>query len=307
MKRNECPRQHRSARRRLVAPARQDRRQPAAALPGRHLAAVFRAPAPGRPGALVRQRHVRLVLVGDQIPRHHAGRHQPEDLFLRRHDGRHRVARHADGLPPAQLHLDGPAEARRAAQGGVAGRRARQPAAAVRHDPRADAARARRIAARRDVRLGRSRVDRADHPDARHAVRLPVRGAAQAHLLVERRDGEHARRHRDRFRRKARRGAAAGDGVLRRALARAREAAAAARPDLDAGARRGDARSAVAAAGVHGQHSAAAGRRQRHHAELDVGRSVGAAQQSRAVSQAASTIPRWSPAWCRRSSATTRR
>ena len=93
---------------------------------------------------------------------------------------------------------------------------------AVRHDPRAHAARARRTAARRDVRLGGSRVDRADHADAGDAVRLPVRGAAEADLLVERRDGEHARRHRDRFRREARRGAAAGDGVLHRALARAR-------------------------------------------------------------------------------------
>ena len=53
---------------------------------------------------------------------------------------------------------------------------------------------------------------------------------------------------------------------------------AAPRPDLDAGARRGDARSAFTAGGVHGQHSAAAGRRQRHHTELDVGRSVGTAQ-----------------------------
>ena len=126
-----------------------------------------------------------------------------------------------------------------------------------------------------DVRLGGSRVDRADHADARHAVRLPVRGAAQAHLLVECRDGEHARRHRDRFGRKAGRRAAAGDGVLRRSLARAREAAAAPRPDFDAGARRGDTRSAFAAGGIHGQHPAAAGRRQRHHAELDVGRVCG--------------------------------
>ena len=118
--------------------------------------------------------------------------------------------------PPAELHLDGPAEARRAAQGGVAGRRTDEPAASLRHDPRAHAARAGRTAARRGVRLGRSRVDRTDHADARHAVRLPVRGAAEAHLLVERRDGEHARRHRDRLRREARRGAAAGDGVFRR-------------------------------------------------------------------------------------------
>ena len=109
------------------------------------------------------------------------------------------------------------------------------------------------------------------------------------------------------FGREARRGAAAGDGVFRRALARARRAAAAAGPDLHAGARRGDARPAVAAAGIHGQYPAAAGRRQRHHAELDVGRSVGAAQQSRPIPQADGRSRRWSPAWCRRSSATTRR
>ena len=85
------------------------------------------------------------------------------------------------------------------------------------------------------------------------------------------------------------------------------EAAAAAGPDLDAGARRGDARSAVAAAGVHGQSAAAAGRRQRHDAQLDVRRSVGAEQVSRPVPQAAGRSRRWSPAWCRRSSATRRR
>ena len=53
------------------------------------------------------------------------------------------------------------------------------------------------------------------------------------------------------------------------------EAAAAARPDLDAGARRGDARSAVAAAGIHGQPAAADRRRQRHDAQLDVAAACG--------------------------------
>ena len=37
---------------------------------------------------------------------------------------------------------------------------------------------------RRNVRLGAARVDRADHADADHAVRLPGRGARQADLLV---------------------------------------------------------------------------------------------------------------------------
>ena len=45
-----------------------------------------------------------------------------------------------------------------------------------------------RVAARgRDVRLGRHRVDRADHPDAGHAVRLPDRGPPQADPLVRHR------------------------------------------------------------------------------------------------------------------------
>ena len=38
-------------------------------------------------------------------------------------------------------------------------------------------ARPRRAAAQRDIRLGRAGLDRADHPDAGDAVRLPVRGA----------------------------------------------------------------------------------------------------------------------------------
>ena len=52
-------------------------------------------------------------------------------------------------------------------------------------------------ARRRDVRLGRHRVDRADHADAGDAVRLPDGGPAQAHPLVRHRL-RHARagRHR---------------------------------------------------------------------------------------------------------------
>ena len=102
--------------------------------------------------------------------------------------------------PAAELHRDGPAEARRAAQGGRADRGADEPAEHGRHDPRARLPHPGRAAARRDVRLGGARLDRADHADAGDAVRLPVRGAAQADLLVERRHGEHPRRHRDRLR-----------------------------------------------------------------------------------------------------------
>ena len=46
----------------------------------------------------------------------------------------------------------------------------------------------RRTADRRDVRLGRQGLDRTDHADAGDAVRLPVRGPAQADLLVRHHD-----------------------------------------------------------------------------------------------------------------------
>jgi cytochrome P450 len=39
-------------------------------------------------------------------------------------------------------------------------------------------------AGQRDLQLGRPGVDRTDHPDAGHAVRLSVRAAPQTHLLV---------------------------------------------------------------------------------------------------------------------------
>ena len=48
--------------------------------------------------------------------------------------------------------------------------------------------RARRPAARRNLQLGRQGLDRAHLPNAGDAVRLPVRGPAQAELLVGRHD-----------------------------------------------------------------------------------------------------------------------
>ena len=87
--------------RRLHAAARRHRRQQPEALPGRRLAPVFRAPAPGRPGALDAGRHVRLVLVGDQIQGHHAGRDQPPGLLVRREARRHHHHRPADGISAA--------------------------------------------------------------------------------------------------------------------------------------------------------------------------------------------------------------
>ena len=216
---HERTRACRSDRGRLCAAARCDRRQQSEALPGRHLVPVFRAPAPRGPGALHQGRHVRLVLVGDQVQGHHVGRDEPPDLLVRGDAGRHLDHRPADGIPPRQLHLDGPAEARRAAQGGLADRGADEPEQAVGDDPRARRRHPRCAAAQRDVRLGAARLDRADHPDADDADGLPVRGSPQAGLLVGLRDRRRERRHGRRFR-----GEAAGDpdrgaGVLHRALA----------------------------------------------------------------------------------------
>ena len=86
------------------------------------------------------------------------------------------------------LHRHGPAQARCAAQDGQPGVVAGQPALM---EPviRERAARliARRPADRRGIRLGRPRLDRADHPDAGHPVRLPVLGGPpQADPLVGR-------------------------------------------------------------------------------------------------------------------------
>ena len=54
----------------------------------------------------------------------------------------------------------------------------------------------RRAAAQSDVQLGRTRVDRTDHTDARDVVRLSVRGSLQADALVGRRDRGARLRHR---------------------------------------------------------------------------------------------------------------
>ena len=128
---HERTRALRPGRGRLCAAARSDRRQQSEALPGRYLVSVFRASAPRGPGALHKGRHVRLVLVGDQVQGHHVGRDGPPELFVRSDAWRHLDHRPADGISPRQLHLDGSAEARRAAQGGVADRGADEPEQAV--------------------------------------------------------------------------------------------------------------------------------------------------------------------------------
>ena len=100
----------------------------------------------------------------------------------------------------------------------------------------------RRPADRRDVRLGRPGLHRADHHDAGDPVRLPVRGAAQADLLVGRRD------HRARATGSSTPGSRSAPrlfecvGLLHRPVERAGQRRAGRRPDLDAGPRPGHAR-----------------------------------------------------------------
>ena len=73
----------------LVDSARRYRRQPARTVQDQFLLAVFRPAAQGSPGALLQGQHVRAVLVGDQVPRHHGHRDQSFGVlvggFARRH------------------------------------------------------------------------------------------------------------------------------------------------------------------------------------------------------------------------------
>ena len=119
--------------------ARQARRQQSETLPGRHLVSVFRAPAPRRPGALVRGWHVRLVLVGDQVQGHHACRDASPALFVRSASRRHNDHRSSGRIPSPQFHFVRSALSRRAAQGGQPRRCTDEFAASVGDDPRARA------------------------------------------------------------------------------------------------------------------------------------------------------------------------
>ena len=159
----------------------------AAAVPERYAVAVVRAAAQGRAGALLHQRADRALLVGHQIQRHHACRHQSRHLLLGRQPWRHLDPRRAAGLRLAELHRDGSAAAQRPAQDRVADVHADASRRTRRPDPRARRQGARRAAAQRDLQFRRSGLDRTDHADAGDAVRLSLGRAPQADALVRRR------------------------------------------------------------------------------------------------------------------------
>ena len=208
----------------------------AAAVPERHAVAVVRAAAQGRAGALLHQRADRALLVGDQIQRHHACRHQSRHLLLRRH------ASAASRSATCRRATTGRASSRWTSRGTAAQRKTVSPMFTPTHlDELAMLIReragqgARQPAAQRDLQFRRPGLDRADHADAGDAVRFPVGRAAQADALVRRLDRAAEER-----RRRIRRAAPPGDGRMRRlfhqALERARQCRAAQRPDLDDGA-----------------------------------------------------------------------
>ena len=72
---------------------------------------------------------LRPLLVGQPLPRHHGGRHQPPGVLVRGRDNTlqslESKAEMAKRPAAPELHLDGPAQARRAAQDSSPRRRAR--------------------------------------------------------------------------------------------------------------------------------------------------------------------------------------
>ena len=138
---------------------------------------LLRAAAPRGPGPLSQGRPARAVLVGHQVQRHHGGRHQPRGVLVGVQ--RWAASRSSDAPPqmrrPMFIAMDPPKhdEQRKTVSPIVAPANL---ATLEPTDPRARRRDPRQPAARRDLRLGRQGLDRADHADAGDAVRLPVRG-----------------------------------------------------------------------------------------------------------------------------------
>ena len=158
------------------------------AVQDRYVLAVFRPAAPRRSRALLQGQHVRAVLVGDQIQRHHGDRDQSCGVLLGVLARRHHHPRRPTRSAPRKLHRDGPAAPRGAAQDRGADVHADPSRPARDQHPQALGRVPRQSAAWRGVRLGRPGLDRADHADARRAVRLPLGGPPQADALVGHRD-----------------------------------------------------------------------------------------------------------------------
>ena len=109
---------------------------------------------------------------------------ESQDALVELRARRHHVARQAGRARTADVHRHGSAAARGPAEGGSADRLAGQSRQFRGPDPQPGPHGARWSAARRNVRLGGQGLGRTDRADAGDAVRLPVRGSAQAERLV---------------------------------------------------------------------------------------------------------------------------
>src|SRR5690606_11029921 len=130
------------------------------------------------------------LLVGDDLQADPAYRGAAQDILLfmgiwwhHRRRRRNRASARGRG-PDADVYRNGPAAAyctaphRRACVLPLGDR------ANAHRYARAYVGGARLASHRRDLRLGRETLDRADDTDARHPLRFPVEGTAQAHRLV---------------------------------------------------------------------------------------------------------------------------
>ena len=276
----------RRPRRGLRDAARQDRRQRRGPLRHRHHLAVLRAPAPRGSGALRAESRVRPLLVGDQVRRHHHGRDQPSGVLVRENrigDRRPTTSRPNDFELPMFIAMDPP-----------------------KHDAAAQDHRADRLAARTCANMApliRERagkildelpigepfdwVDRVsvelttqmlatlfDFPFEERRKLTYWSDLATTDLSADHDPGSEARAE-----------LMACAFYFKNLWDERVERAADERPDLHAGARRGD--QGHAADGVPRQHPAADRRRQRHHPQLDHRRPAGAEREPRPVRQAA--------------------
>ena len=233
---------------------------------------------------------VRAVLVGDQIQRHHGHRDQSCGVLVGLFARRHHHPRHRARTAQRKLHRHGSAAPRRAAQDRGADVHADPSRPARDQHPQAGGRMPRQAACQRCVRLGRSGLDRADHPDAGRAVRLPLGRPPHADALVRHRDDDSRPRWPGPDRRSAAGGTAGMRELFRQTLERAHQPAAEERPVVDDGAQRSHPR--------HGseefprQSDPADRRRQRHHPQHHDRQHLCAEQESGPVPETARKIRR---------------
>ena len=215
---------------------------------------------------------LRPLLVGHALRRHRPRGEEPGDLLV---GAQHRGGRSGPELPAGgRLHHDGRRQARRPPQGGAAGRRRRATSRVL--EPLIRERVARSSTGCRSAR----RFDWVDRVSIELTTGMlatlfdfPVRAAPQAHVLVGHGDGEPAAGRRSGVTEDERRAALMECLAVFTELWKERESTAADRASrLHHGARERARRRAASTRGVPRDPDPADRRRQRHDAELDLGR-----------------------------------